>query len=381
MSSREQEIFKIINENPMISQNEIAEMLGITRSSVSVYITSLMKKGFIKGRGYVVSEDTYPVIIGAVNVDLIGIMNNAQETKEDDAILQDENEISVTYGGVAKNIAENLVRLGERPKIISAISSDIFGTEIVRECNERGISTEASLFLDHMPSSMYLEIRDQKKLSLTGLANVAIEEQITPEFLESKYAFINRANQIVLEDGLTREAVEYITTRHKKAQKYMVSTRHIFRMGKYAHIMERFKMVQLSYKPAVAIAGFGDMNVLDDESSIREVMKRILDKGANEILVPFSFNKIAYANQQRILLYTLPQEKTWSKIYSYFRDAMMAGVMYCDARNKPPEEMLPFIAACAEVALKNNLPDYLNMSIEEVEKVLKRHRKDYLMAL
>ena len=36
----------------MISQQELADRAGITRSSVAVHISNLMKKGCIAGKGY-----------------------------------------------------------------------------------------------------------------------------------------------------------------------------------------------------------------------------------------------------------------------------------------------------------------------------------------
>lgn len=44
MTNREREILKLIKENPMITQKQLADILGITRSSVAVHITNLMKK-------------------------------------------------------------------------------------------------------------------------------------------------------------------------------------------------------------------------------------------------------------------------------------------------------------------------------------------------
>ena len=44
MTERESEIFEWIKENPLISQQEIADRAGITRSSVAVHISNLMKK-------------------------------------------------------------------------------------------------------------------------------------------------------------------------------------------------------------------------------------------------------------------------------------------------------------------------------------------------
>ena len=42
MTQRERQILQLIESNPMISQQELAEELGITRASVAVHISNLM---------------------------------------------------------------------------------------------------------------------------------------------------------------------------------------------------------------------------------------------------------------------------------------------------------------------------------------------------
>ena len=44
MTQREREILALIEHNPMISQQELADALRITRSSVAVHISNLQKK-------------------------------------------------------------------------------------------------------------------------------------------------------------------------------------------------------------------------------------------------------------------------------------------------------------------------------------------------
>ena len=65
MTQRERQILQLIEANPMISQQELAEKLGITRSSVAVHISNLMKKGCIAGKGYVLRSGSYAVVVGA----------------------------------------------------------------------------------------------------------------------------------------------------------------------------------------------------------------------------------------------------------------------------------------------------------------------------
>ena len=68
MTQRERQILQLIEANPMISQQELADGLNITRSSVAVHISNLLKKGYIAGKGYVLRSGSYAVVVGGVNV-------------------------------------------------------------------------------------------------------------------------------------------------------------------------------------------------------------------------------------------------------------------------------------------------------------------------
>mgnify|MGYP000747865822 CR=1 FL=1 len=104
MTRREQEILAWIRDNPLISQQELAQRAGITRSSVAVHISNLMRKGLIRGRGYLLGEGAYVAVVGAVNVDIGGTPDSA-------LVPADSNpgRVTVTLGGVGRNIAENPV--------------------------------------------------------------------------------------------------------------------------------------------------------------------------------------------------------------------------------------------------------------------------------
>ena len=72
MTKKEKEILEIIRQDPTIEQNKIAQLLGISRSTVAVHISSLQKQGYLLGKGYIVAEEDYIVGIGASNVDVYG---------------------------------------------------------------------------------------------------------------------------------------------------------------------------------------------------------------------------------------------------------------------------------------------------------------------
>ena len=73
MTQRERQILQCIEADPMISQQKLADQLGITRSSVGVHIYNLMRKGYIAGKGYVLRSGSYAAVVGGVNMDIGGL--------------------------------------------------------------------------------------------------------------------------------------------------------------------------------------------------------------------------------------------------------------------------------------------------------------------
>ncbi|MFV2040296.1 MAG: winged helix-turn-helix transcriptional regulator, partial [Acidimicrobiales bacterium] len=72
MTRRESQVLELITLDPLISQQAIAERLGISRSAAAGHIMRLSEKGAIRGRGYLLNEDAYVCVVGGANVDIEG---------------------------------------------------------------------------------------------------------------------------------------------------------------------------------------------------------------------------------------------------------------------------------------------------------------------
>ncbi|PLO53352.1 kinase, partial [Klebsiella michiganensis] len=103
MNDREKQILKILRRNPLIQQHEIADILQISRSRVAAHIMDLTRKGAIKGKGYILTEQEYCVSLGAVNMDIRGIADIHYPQP-----VSNPGNIQCSAGGVARNIAHNL---------------------------------------------------------------------------------------------------------------------------------------------------------------------------------------------------------------------------------------------------------------------------------
>jgi pseudouridine kinase len=126
LTSREKEIADVIRMEPLISQEELARRFGITRSSVAVHISNLMRKGIILGKGYVFNQQASAVIMGESSININVREKNGHVS------------IDIKYGGSAFGMSRVLSNFGVNVKVITIVGNDKFGDEIINEYQKFG---------------------------------------------------------------------------------------------------------------------------------------------------------------------------------------------------------------------------------------------------
>ena len=205
MTQRERQILQWIESEPMISQAELARRLGITRSSVAVHISNLIKKGHIAGKGYVLRTGTYAVVVGGVNMDIGG-------TSYAPLVAEDSNPgaVSMSLGGVGRNIAHNLCLMGTDVHLLSAIGDDLYGQKIAASCSELGIDISHALRLPDFRTSTYLYINDHKGDMALAVSDMSICDQITPAYLASNLNLLQNAQVVIADTNIPAESLQWL---------------------------------------------------------------------------------------------------------------------------------------------------------------------------
>lgn len=205
MTQRERQILQLIEADPLISQQAIADKLGITRSSAGVHISNLMKKGCIAGRGYVLRSGTYAVVVGGVNVD-IGGRSYAPLVEAD----SNPGRVSISLGGVGRNIAHNLSLMGTDVRLLSAYGDDLNGERVAASCSELGIDLSHALRVEGGVTSTYLYLADDHGEMALAVSDMDICKKITPRYLASQLPLLHNAQVIVADTNLPEESLVFL---------------------------------------------------------------------------------------------------------------------------------------------------------------------------
>ena len=147
------------------------------------------------------NNDMYVVVIGAANIDIGGTPLNP-------LIPADSNpgDISINYGGVGRNIAHNLAKLGVPVRFITAIGGDVLGEDMLRHCESIGMDTSNVLRIPDRTSSMYLYINNTAGDMEMAIDHMDIVSQITPEYLDSVRPVIQGAMAVVMDGNISADS-------------------------------------------------------------------------------------------------------------------------------------------------------------------------------
>ena len=205
MTQRERQILQLIEQDPLISQQDIATKLGITRSSVAVHISNLTRKGCIAGRGYVLRSGSYAVVVGGVNVD-IGGRSFAPLVAAD----SNPGRVTVSLGGVGRNIAHNLSLLGTDVRLLTAYGEDAHGAQVAASCSELGIDLSHALRTADAPTSTYLYLADNRGEMALAVSDMSICDRISPSYLASQLPLLQNAQVVVADTNIPQESLEFL---------------------------------------------------------------------------------------------------------------------------------------------------------------------------
>lgn len=358
MTDTEKRIFRLLSDDPMISQKELAYRSGLSRSSVSVHITNLTKKGYIAGRGYVISEYESVVVIGAAMIDIFG--------KTTKPLLQEESnpgKVTIHPGGVSRNISENLARLGIKVNLITSICDDPFGKIIRNSCDDLGIDISNSYFLENDVSTIYLAILDQDGEMNVALSDTSALDKMPLDHIKRKETTINRGEVIVMDASLPEEIMRYVVEKHSD-KRIIIDPVSIGKAEKLVDFIGKFHTVKCNKHEAEFLSGI----TIDDEKSLSKAADVLMDKGVKQLFITLGKEGVYYRNEQKTG--TLPSLVKELVNVTGAGDSFTAGVAYCLLSNIDIEETARFASAMSSLTLESMRAVSSQLSLHEINSRL-----------
>jgi pseudouridine kinase len=224
-------------------------------------------------------------VIGGANIDISGTPY-ASLNKHD----SNPGKINTSLGGVGRNIAENLSRMGVQVEFISLLADDNYARDIIESCNELGIGLRYSQQIENERTSIYLCINDPNGEMQLAISDMELYNKITPVFLQERIHILNSSKACIADTNIPQESLEFLienlkvplfidTVSVKKTEKLKNSIRDIYALKPNIHEAEILTDIKITSK-----------DDLDNASNI------LLNKGIKNVYISLGPEGVYYSN-------------------------------------------------------------------------------------
>jgi len=238
------------------------------------------------------ASDRPVLVIGAAGLDMIGrLYNEPLEGTANPAAIR------VSFGGVGRNVAENLARLGQPVGLITAVGQDPHGRELlaqlagcevdVSDClSKPGVSTAAYLAIFHEDGTRHLVLEDMSAL-----------ESLTAAYIQEHQECIDHASMIFLDANLSEETLAAVFSlagaAHVPVCVDATSRRLVARLDPY---LEKIYMICANSAEASALCE--DVLTVSDETTGLQAARYLVDRGVELAVVTLGEFGVAYATSE-----------------------------------------------------------------------------------
>ena len=144
-------------------------------------------------------------VVGGANTDICG-------RPERELVRRDSapGRVSVRHGGVGRNVACDLARLGLKTRLVTALGDDGFGASVREGCVACGVDMSLTHTVRGARSSVYLYLSDGKGEMDAAVSDMEITDRLTPERLLPLLGEINASDAVVLDGNLPAQTISFL---------------------------------------------------------------------------------------------------------------------------------------------------------------------------
>lgn len=243
-------------------------------------------------REFAQSPDLPVLVIGTAGIDIVGRLRS-----EISWGTSSPSEIRTSFGGVARNVAENLVRLGQPVNLLTVVGEDRNGDRLLEHIGEAGVDVSAVLRSSKAPTGTYIGVIKQRGELHFGLDDMRVINALTPEYIEQNYELFKESSILFMDMNLPKYTIRKAMSLARKANlPVCVDPTSRILAGKLMPYLSRFQMITPNSSEAGLLCEH-DFDISDREEALF-VAKFLVSKGIEIVIISLAEYGVCYATSE-----------------------------------------------------------------------------------
>jgi pseudouridine kinase len=285
------------------------------------------------------------VVIGAASLDTIGRLKGELSTG-----TSNPSQIHNSFGGVARNVAENLAHLGQPVTLLSVVGSGTIGKHLLQHLSSCGVETSFMHCTENHPTSSYLAILNSAGEFQYALDDMRAVSELSSAYIRQHAARIKEASMVFIDGNLPKETMRTVVSVARRARVPVcadpTSASLAERMVKY---LPDFYLITPNSAEAAVLA---DCPVsLSNRKETLTAAKRLVSQGVKIAVITRAEFGITYATSQTSG--HIPAIRTRIVDPTGASDALTATMIFSLLNEIPLDDAVRLSVAAASLTLQN----------------------------
>lgn len=302
----------------------------------------------------------YVTVIGGANIDITGAPYSTLSPND-----SNPGKTIMALGGVARNIAENLSRMGVDIEFITVLGDDLYSKEIKDSCKELNISLKHSQVISGERTSSYLCITNESGEMQLAISDMEIYENITPKYLEENLGIINGGTICIADTNLTQESLNFLMDNCKIP--IFIDTVSTNKTEKIKPVLHNIHTLKPNIIEAEILSGMNIKNIED----LEKASDIIIEKGVKNIFVTLG-EKGVYYTDGKTKGSILPIQTDIGNTTGA-GDSYIAAVAWAYLKGFDLEKSAKTGLAASSITIQSNLTVSNHITAENIENILEKN--------
>jgi pseudouridine kinase len=306
--------------------------------------------------GFSPSPDNPVLVIGGAGVDMIGRLEGELHRG-----TTNPANIRTSYGGVARNVAENLARLGHPTVLISAVGDDHNGDQILKRAVEAGIDVSAVLRTREHPTGTYLGVLNADGALQFALDDITASSELTPGYMRAHAELFKESSLVFLDANLPKDTLRTVFSFARKAKiPVCADPTSIGLADRLRPYLGRLYFIA----PNSGEAGVLCEQMIEDShpQDAIDAAKCLVGQGVDIVLITLAEFGVVYASSETSG--HIPAVRTTIVDPTGAGDALSATVIYSLLNDIPLDDALRLGVTAASLTLRHRGTVVQNLSLE-----------------
>jgi len=326
-------------------------------------VVRLTEKGHILGRGYLLPQEGRVAVVGGAVIDrkylarapLIAGTSNPVEGMR-------------SFGGVARNVAENLAALGAGVSFVSAVGADESGRDLARHLGARGIDVANLFQLPDERTAEYAAILEPGGDLAYGIADMAIFDRMTPELLANAAPSLAAARLVFADCNLPAATLAALIEQRRAGRfELAIDAVSTPKVKKLPRDLSGVDLLFLNLDEASAYLG---STYSKDINGMEKAAKALIEAGASAVILTSGARGAVVANGDGVNLVPVVEARPVDMTGA--GDAMIAGTLHHYLHSGALHEAVRRGALIAALTTESAASVHPQMSPHFVEANLRR---------